>query len=69
MQGIHLITLLWTDGNAHWPCDFRIYDNGDGLTKNHHFRAMLDRSAQRGLRPALVAFDSWYASLDNLNRQ
>ena len=68
VQGINLITLLWTDGNAHWPCDFRIYDTRDGQTKNDHFRAMLDVAAQRGLQPALVAFDSWYASLDNLKR-
>jgi putative transposase len=68
VQGINLITRLWTDGNAHWPCDFRIDATKDGLTKNHHFRAMLDRAAQRGLQPTLVAFDSWYASLDNLKR-
>jgi len=68
VQGINLITLLWTDGNAHWPCDFRLYDTSDGLTKNDHFRAMLDRAAQRGLQPTLVAFDSWYASLENLKR-
>jgi putative transposase len=37
VQGINLITLLWTDGAAHWPCDFRIYDSSDGLTKNDIF--------------------------------
>jgi hypothetical protein len=40
VQGINLVTLLWTDGAGHRPCDFRIYDTSDGLTKNDHFRAM-----------------------------
>jgi hypothetical protein len=26
VQGINLISLLWTDGEAHLPCDFRVYD-------------------------------------------
>ena len=44
VQGINLITLLWTDGEAHLPCDFRIYDKAhDHLSKNDHFRAMVDR--------------------------
>jgi hypothetical protein len=66
-MGINLISLLWTDGEAHWPCDFRIYDKpADGLSKNDHFVAMLKMAATRGFEPSLVAFDSWYASLDNL---
>jgi hypothetical protein len=35
-----------------------LYDTSDGLTKNDHFRAMLDSAAQRGLQPTLVAFDA-----------
>lgn len=66
VQGINLISVLWTDGEAHWPCDFRIYNSADGLTKNDHFRAMLLTAAARGFQPDLVAFDSWYASLENL---
>jgi len=67
VQGINLISLLWTDGNAHFPCDFRIYDKPhDGLSKNDHFQAMILAAAERGFHPRLVAFDSWYASLDNL---
>lgn len=67
--GINLISLLWTDGKAHWPCDFRIYDKpNDGLSKNDHFSAILTTAARRGFEPALVAFDSWYASLDNLKQ-
>ncbi len=67
VKGINLISLLWTDGEQVWPCDFRLYaKTEDDLTKNDHFRAMLATAASRGLSPSLVAFDSWYASLANL---
>ena len=26
VKGIDLLTLLWTDGDRHLPCDYRIYD-------------------------------------------
>jgi putative transposase len=67
VNGINLLTLLYTDGERHIPCDYRIYDKEhDGLSKNDHFRAMLKVAAARGLSPRYVCFDSWYASLDNL---
>jgi len=67
VRGINLISLLWTDGEAHLPCDFRVYDKPhDQLSKNDHFQAMLTRAAERGFQPRLVGFDSWYASLKNL---
>lgn len=67
VQGINLITLLWTDGERYIPVDYRIYDKAhDGLTKNDHFQAMLRQAQQRGLAPACVIFDSWYSSLANL---
>jgi hypothetical protein len=67
VMGINLISLLWTNGQARLPCDFRIYNKQeDGLTKNDHFRQMLIEAAKRGFSPILVAFDSWYASLENL---
>lgn len=67
VMGINLISLLWTAGQARLPCDFRIYNKAeDGLTKNDHFRQMLAEAAQRGFSPELVAFDSWYSSLENL---
>jgi hypothetical protein len=66
-KGIDLITLLWTDGDRHLPCDYRLYDKPrDGHSKNDHFRAMLHTARQRGFRPRCVLFDSWYATLDNL---
>lgn len=67
VNGINLVTLLWTDGDRHIPCDYRIYDKAkDGLTKNDHFRAMLEEAKTRGFVPECVCFDSWYASLKNL---
>jgi putative transposase len=67
--GINLITLLWTDGDRHIPCDYRLYDKGhDGLTKNDHFRAMLEAAHARGFTPACVAFDGWYSGLENLKQ-
>ncbi len=67
VKGINLISLLWTDGEARLPCEFRIYNKKeDELTKNQHFRDMLGEAQERGFSPELVAFDSWYASLENL---
>jgi putative transposase len=67
VQGINLISLVWTDGDAAFPCDFRLYHKAqDGLSKNDHFQTMLRAAQARGFAPAMVAFDSWYSSLDNL---
>jgi putative transposase len=66
VRGINLVTLLWTDGDSYLPCDYRIYDKADQLTKNDHFRAMLKTAYARGLTPSAIAFDSWYSSLENL---
>lgn len=65
VKGINLVTLLWTDGDRHVPIDYRVYRKG-GPTKNDLFREMLAAAHARGLRPACVCFDSWYASVDNL---
>jgi hypothetical protein len=67
VQGINLISLVWSDGDAVFPCDYRLYNKDqDGLGKNDHFRTMLETANQRGFTPSLVAFDSWYSSLENL---
>ena len=67
VRGINVISLLWTDGDRHIPCDYRIYDKAkDGLAKNDHFRAMLEEAKTRGFVPECICFDSWYASLKNL---
>jgi hypothetical protein len=67
VQGINLVTLLWTEGERHIPCDYRLYaKEQDGLTKHDHFAQMLQTAQGRGFQPRCVLFDSWYASLDNL---
>src|SRR5512134_918742 len=67
VEGVNLITLLWTEGDRHVPVDYRLYDKaGDGLTKHDHFQALLKTAHQRGLMPECVVFDSWYGSLANL---
>ena len=66
VRGINLVTLLWTDGDRHIPCDYRVYDRTDGATKNDHFAAMIRTAQQRGFSPQRVAFDGWYSSLENL---
>lgn len=67
VEGINLITLLWTDGDRCVPIDYRVFDKDrDGKTKNDHFAEMLFEAYQRGFNPEVVCFDSWYASIENL---
>lgn len=67
VQGINLITLLWTEGDRHLPLDYRFYEKRvDGATKNDHFRSMLTTAKERGFAPRCVVFDGWYSSLENL---
>ena len=67
VSGINLITLLWTDGERCVPVDYRVFDKDrDGKTKNDHFAEMLLAADARGFNPALVCFDSWYGSVENL---
>ena len=69
VKGIGLLTLLWTDGDRHLPCDYRIYDRAtDGKTKNDHFRDLLLAAAGRGFAPECVLFDGWYGGLENLKQ-
>ncbi len=42
VQGINLISLVWTDRECRLPCDFRLYNKAeDGLSKNDHFQQMI----------------------------
>ena len=66
VQGINLVSLLWTDGDRHIPCDYRIYDKADARTKNDHFADMIRTAFARKFRPQCVVFDGWYSSLENL---
>lgn len=66
VNGINLVSLLWTDGDRHIPCDYRVYDAADGRTKNDHFGDMVRMAYARGFKPRAVVFDGWYSSLENL---
>lgn len=66
VKGINLVTLLWTNGDRHLPCDYRLYDKADGQTKNDHFAQMMQTARTRGFSPKGVLFDGWYGSLENL---
>lgn len=69
VKGIDLLTLLWTDGDRHLPCDYRLYDRpNDQKTKNDHFGDLLRVAQERGFAPECVLFDGWFSSLDNLKR-
>jgi putative transposase len=69
VKGIDLLTLLWTDGDRHLPCDYRLYDKpNDKKTKNDHFGDLLRAAKERGFAPECVLFDGWYSSLDNLKQ-
>ena len=68
VQGIDLVTAVWTDGDGLWPCDYRLADPADAprRTKNDHLRDMLAVAKARGLAPACVLFDCWFSGLENL---
>jgi putative transposase len=68
VKGINLLTLLWTDGDGCWPCDYRLADPAEAKrkTKNDHCRDLLAVAHARGFRPRCVCFDAWYSGKDNL---
>lgn len=67
VNGIDIVNLLWTEGKEYVPVDYRIYKKeNDDLTKNDHFRNMLDSAKKREFSPLYVLTDSWYSGLENL---
>jgi putative transposase len=68
VQGIDLVSLVWTDGDAVYPCDYRLVDPADagGRTKNDLFREMVRQAHARGFKPRCVGFDAWYSGKENL---
>ena len=66
VPGINRLSVLWTDGQALYPCDYRVYRKTvDQKTKTDHSRDRLDVAAQRGRKPKYVLFDTWYARREN----
>jgi len=70
VRGIGVLNLVHTNGLDHgyYPIDYRIYDpDGDGKSKNTHFRELLIRAfSDKRIQARTILFDSWYASVDNL---
>jgi hypothetical protein len=68
VRGINRISLLWADGDRKVPGDYRLYSKADGRTKHDHFWETPLMARARGFAPKYVLFDSWYASLENLEQ-
>ena len=70
VKGIGLVNLVHTNGfeGDFYPINYRVYNpDEDGKTKNEHFREMfVQASWSQQIRARNIAFDSWYASSDNL---
>jgi putative transposase len=66
VRGIDLVTLLWTDGDVLLPCDYRLVNPVEPVTKNDHFRDLVGVAKARGFAPRCVVFDTWYSGKENL---
>ena len=70
VKGIGLVNLIHTNGaeGDHFPIDYRVYaPDVDGKTKNEHFQEMfLQAHSDKQIKARKIAFDSWYASVENL---
>ena len=72
VKGIGLVNLVHTNGfeGDFYPVNYRVYDpDSDGKTKeaSPHFREMfLQAHLSQPIKARNIAFDSWYASADNL---
>ena len=51
------MSLLWTDGDRHISCNYRIYDTADARAKNDHFGDMVRTAHARGFAPRCAVFD------------
>ena len=68
--GQRLVMLIWSDGFWRIPVAFAFWHKKGARpkykTKNEIARTLLQWAVSRGVRPAYVAFDNWYASKRNL---
>ena len=64
--GMQVVLLLWTDGKWKVPVGIRIWRKG-GPSKVELAIGLLSQAQHRGLRPAYVLADSWYAAAQILN--
>ena len=70
VKGIGLVNLVHTNGSLgdFYPINYRVYNpDSDGKTKNDHFQEMFRQANEsQQIKARNIAFDSWYASVDNL---
>jgi len=70
VKGIGLVNLVHTNGSLgdFYPVNYRLYDpDADGKSKNDHFQEMFTQAVEKqGIKARNIAFDSWYASVENL---
>ena len=70
VKGIGLVNLVHTSGSLgdFYPVNYRVYHpEADGKTKNDHFQEMFKQAIEhQQIKARNIAFDSWYASVDNL---
>jgi len=64
VEGINLITRLWTDGDISIPVDWSLVDpESDGLSRNDQLLQMLETAREAGFKPDCVLWDWWDSSL------
>lgn len=70
VKGIGLVNLVHTNGalGDFYPINYRIYHpDADSKSKNDHFQEMFRQAVvNQAILARNIAFDSWYASVDNL---
>ena len=70
VKGIGLVNLVHTNGclGDFYPINYRVYHpDADGKTKNDHFQEMFRQAIEsQQIKARNIAFDSWYASVENL---
>ncbi len=64
--GMQVVLLVWTDGDRKIPVSMRLWQKG-GKSKVELAQEMIRETADRGLCPKYVLFDSWYTSRSILN--
>lgn len=64
--GMQVVLVLWTDGKWKVPLGIRLWRKG-GPSKIELAVGLLSQARRRGLQPAYVLADSWYAAAQILN--
>ena len=64
--GMQVVLLLWTNGKWKVPLGMRLWRKG-GPSKVELAISLLSQAHRRGLQPAYVLSDSWYAAAQILN--